>query len=283
MKSVTDFHWRADPHCPALELWPEELGGGSLGFRPFIELYLCPGEMVRSMILIAPGGGYQRLRDAMIIEGHDVALKMNEYGFHAAVLKYRTFPSEFPAPLRDIVRALKILRGNAARWKTNPDQLAVAGFSAGGHLAACSGVLYDTLKVSAGDEYDSVSARPDALLLGYAVLNQTGKILENIAGTMPEINEPNFLARNIPPSMPPVFLHHAQDDDIIPVSQSLEFSEALKEKSIPCELHTFETGGHAYGIGSHQPTTRNWHTFAETWLNSLGFTSSSKSLQGMAR
>ena len=74
---------------------------------------------------------------------------------------------------RDALRAISDDPGDAAEWRVNPNQLAVLGFSAGGHLAACAGLMYDRKDFAENDSLDAFSAKPDALVLCYSVLSVT--------------------------------------------------------------------------------------------------------------
>jgi dipeptidyl aminopeptidase/acylaminoacyl peptidase len=47
---------------------------------------------------------------------------------------------------------------------------------------------------------------------------------------------------------PPAFLLHAEDDDSVPVGNSLLLREALKARGVPVETHLFPDGGHGFGL-----------------------------------
>ncbi|WP_442953066.1 alpha/beta hydrolase [Paenibacillus sp. Soil750] len=46
--------------------------------------------------------------------------------------------------MRDLSRAMIIIREHAEQWRINPDHIAICGFSAGGHLAASLAVHWNT-------------------------------------------------------------------------------------------------------------------------------------------
>ena len=54
--------------------------------------------------------------------------------------------------------------------------------------------------------------------------------------------------RNVPADAPPFFILHAEDDDIVPVANSLLLHAALKDRGVPVEMHLFEHGGHGFGL-----------------------------------
>ena len=53
---------------------------------------------------------------------------------------------------------------------------------------------------------------------------------------------------NISANSPPCFLVHAEDDDVVPVANTLMFRDALKAKGIAVETHLFANGGHGFGL-----------------------------------
>src|SRR6185503_3489625 len=64
--------------------------------------------------------------------------------------------------IRDAKSAVRYLRANAARLGIDPGRIAAGGGSAGGHLAAATGVIA-ALDEPAGNP--AISSRPDALVL----------------------------------------------------------------------------------------------------------------------
>ena len=105
------------------------------GFMPTMQMYLLEGpEKKRPVVLIVPGGGYTEL--CTEADGEKNAMQYNAAGFHAAVLSYSVEPHFFPEPQRDLMWAIRILRENGDKWGIHEEQIAIIGFSAGGHLCA---------------------------------------------------------------------------------------------------------------------------------------------------
>lgn len=91
-------------------------------------------------MVICPGGGYMKL--CMDYEGYDAARWFAANGVTAAVLKYRLPEGHPEVPLEDAVQALRIMAGlEAGATATPADRVGIAGFSAGGHLAAAVSTL----------------------------------------------------------------------------------------------------------------------------------------------
>src|SRR5690606_14950485 len=115
---------------------------------------------IPTAIVVCPGGGYSHL--AIDKAGHDIARWLNSVGITAIVLKYRLKEFGQPAPLQDVQRAVALTRHRAEELGIRPDRIGVMGFSAGAHLAACSGVHATSVTLKNGAV---VSSRPDFLAI----------------------------------------------------------------------------------------------------------------------
>ena len=73
--------------------------------------------------------------------------------------------------LRQASRGLRLVRSHAEAWGVIPDQVAVLGFSAGGHLAGSISVLHHKFRFEQQDDLAEVSNRPDATILCYPVIS----------------------------------------------------------------------------------------------------------------
>jgi dipeptidyl aminopeptidase/acylaminoacyl peptidase len=71
---------------------------------------------------------------------------------------------------------------------------------------------------------------------------------------------------------PPVFLMHAEDDQAVPVQNSLVFYQALAHHKVPAEMHLYPKGGH--GFGMNNPTTQDqWVERLRNWMAANGWLS----------
>lgn len=232
-------------------------------------------------VIVAPGGGYTMLANNH--EGRQVADWFAARGITAFVLKYRLGPHNlFPIPLEDAQRAIRLVRYNAPKFHISPDRIGIIGFSAGGHLAASTGTLFDTGDARASDPIDRVSDRPDFMILGYAWLNamepnDNGKITYcSVLKTVPAADCKQFEKAYTPAlhataDTPPTFIYATSDDDIVPVVQaSVDFYDALVAAGVPVEMHLFEHGRHGSGLGLGSPSLDLWPVLLEQWLRGRG-------------
>lgn len=243
-------------------------------FEPYLELFPSPSQEVRGAVLICPGGGYV---NRAAHEAAPIAEAYREAGFHAFVVQYRVSPHLHPAPLLDVSRALRRIRRHASDWRVEPQHIAVCGFSAGGHLTASLGVHYGLDEINTGDPLDAISARPDALILSYAVIS--GKHFRHVGSftnllgpdPSPEALALMSLEAHVTPDTPPAFLWHTADDAVVPVANSLCFAEALNEHRIPFELHIYPHGAHGLGLAPAAPHVATWMDLSVAWLRDMGW------------
>jgi len=263
----------------SMNLWPENFSEGKSKdkeFVPTLDIYTLDCSEAKGAVVICPGGGYRGRAEH---EGKDVALRFNKLGFHAFVVQYRVFPNRFPAPQQDIFRAIKIVRSKAEEWNVKTDKIAVCGFSAGGHLAASSGTLFDEVKFSVGDETDKYSQKPNALILCYPVISSGehghAGSFNNLLGedSEPELREKYSLEKRITAETPPAFLWHTGEDAGVPVENSLFCCLGLRKYKIPFELHVFPEGRHGLGLGVDPeiPEIQVWPELCATWLNKMNW------------
>jgi acetyl esterase/lipase len=182
-----------------------------------------------------------------------------------------------PAPLQDVLRAVRTLRSRAAEFGINPARIGVMGSSAGGHLAASAGTLFDSPLGRTGAALDATSARPDFLMLMYPVITMQDPAAhagsrKALLGAAPsaEALQLMSLEKQVTPATPPTLLIHTQADQAVPVENSILFYQALTKAHVPAEMYLFEHGGHGMGMRDGLGTSSGWPRRAEEWLRDRG-------------
>lgn len=188
----------------------------------------------RPAMLVLPGGAYKFCSDR---EAEPIALEYLARGFNAFVLRYSLNENaEFPTPLNDAVTALRFIRGKADDFHINPENVAVCGFSAGGHLAAALSTMSEE--------------KPDACVLGYpCILDSIGSIL---AKPIPSVE------KYVTEQTPPTFIFAASDDTTVPIENSLQYALALSKNSVKYEMHIFSEGEHGFSLANELVCDEEW-------------------------
>ncbi len=251
---------------PSFNIWPGPATGSEnwavdeqAGFSsitnvttPTLTLFEPDPELASgNAMVVCPGGGFQGL--SIIKEGTMVAEWLADRGITAFVLKYRVrhdpqlppadesdnFDARLQAlePLREIaamdaMQAMRYLRTHARELRIEPERIGMMGFSAGA-MTAMSVVME-------GEDSD----RPN--------------IAASIYGAMPVDNPPGNAS--------PLFIVHARDDTVVPLSESLDMESAWKAAGLPVELRVFEAGGHGFGMVEQGLPSDAWLDHFENWL-----------------
>ncbi len=214
-------------------------------------------EIKRPAVLICPGGGYGFCSAR---EAEPIAIQYNAAGFHAFVIDhYSVHPYRYPDALEEVSKAMQIIRENAEKWCVNKDQIAVCGFSAGGHLACSLGVFWNQEPIKTADQ----SNRPNAMILGYPVISSDPAVahmgsFDSLCGEDNlELKQKMSLENQVTKDTPPAFLWHTYTDEVVPVENSLRFAAALRKENIPFEMHIYQDGPH--GLSTNLPDVNAYY------------------------
>lgn len=210
------------------------------------------GFTQRPAMLILPGGGYTICSDR---EADPVAAAYLKAGFQSIILRYTVkAKGGWPHQLEDYENAMAIIEENAEEWHIDPSKIAVAGFSAGGHLAACAATL--------------AKHKPAAAVLAYPA------ILEDIVDSC----QPNmpYPYQHVTPQTSPCFIVAARDDRTVHVKNALVFEQALAENGVAFESHIYSYGGHGFSTAedwintnSVCPRLPEWIKYSVDWLGEV--------------
>ena len=238
------------------------------------------GHGTGSAVIIAPGGAYTHL--ASNLEGSQVAAWFTARGFTAFVLKYRLGTKNlYPVPLLDAQRAIRLVRSSSKSYGISANRVGMVGFSAGGHLAASVGTLFDAGSNDSPDPVDRQSDRPDFLVLGYAWLNAMEpavkdeitycSVLKTLSAAQCAAMTSAYTPKlHVTAQTPPTFLYATSDDHTVPVSASVEFYSAMVKAGAPVEMHLFRRGPHGSGLGRGDAALDQWPVLLEQWLRDQG-------------
>lgn len=255
----------------------------------------------RPAIVICPGGGYRFCSER---EAEPVALRFLTEGFNVFVVWYRVHLSDapdkdhdasgwysaseehvFPMMQHDAGAAIAYVRKNAQKLYTDPDRIAILGFSAGGHLAASVSALWNHAEVWAEIGLAPEDVRPNAAVLCYPVIAADEDAhrgsFENLTGSMDaEDHQPYSVLNWVSGAFPPAFLWHTFSDPSVPVKNSLRLALALADAGVKTEMHIFPEGTHGLSLASEMtaslqkpelvvPECQIWPQLAARFLKAL--------------
>lgn len=240
----------------------------SKGYNVFVLHY----STMASKRMVEEGLGYE-----------DARFNIEEF-----ILSSKEQPSQFPGPLIELGLAMKHIKEHAKEYHVDPDEIITCGFSAGANLVSLLGSYWNSkwLNDLVGSEAEIL--RPMAQILSYGYMDSTELFMNRIVeleeleealikATFNHCNPSEEELLSISPSLlmhdkvPPSFLWHTREDDLVPVEQTLQFGKALQEFKIPWEMHIFDRGDHGLSVANKASMSENihahkWVELADSWL-----------------
>jgi acetyl esterase/lipase len=199
-----------------------------------------PGQVGKApAIIFCPGGAYIGLSAG---EGEPLAMAFFAARYNAFVLNYSVgLNCLWPQPLVEAGAAIKLIRDHADEWGVDANAITIAGSSAGGHVAAIAGSMWNLPGIQEAIGATGTENRPDAMLLCYPCINIDMPAVENGAIVHKTISAAEYVG----PHTPPAFVVHTYEDAMVSMEQSLQMVSAMSKADIPVEYHVFTPGAHA--------------------------------------
>ncbi len=185
-------------------------------------------------------------------------------GYVALNIDYKLGDGAWPTNLHDCKNAVRFLRTRAAEWRVDPDRIAVAGGSAGGHLALMVGYTAGVPELEPTAPYPSVSSAVRAVIDMYGISDLRtrretepgGKVLEKFRplGPVAVFGAADAAAvyrlaspvTHISRATPPTLILHGDKDATVDLRQSQDLAVALARVGVPHELVVVPGAGHTF-------------------------------------
>lgn len=196
------------------------------------------------VLVFVPGGGWVHGR--RMLQGYTLMATLAEQGWVCLSIDYRVAPQHrWPRHIADVKAAVAWARGHVGQFGGDPECVAIAGCSAGGHLAALAGL-------TAGDAEFQTELPPDANTAVDAVVGMYGRydwedrstpdrerfmsfleriVVQRTQRRHPEIFRAASPMARIHPDAPPFLVIHGSADTLIPVPQARAFVDKLRATS----------------------------------------------------
>ena len=164
----------------------------------------------------------------------------------------------------DAKSAVRWVRAHAAELGIDPRRIAAGGGSAGGHIAACAGLVPG---LEEQGEDTAVSSVPNALVL-FNPPTDVSRWEERIGKRWREISP----AHHVHEDAPPAIIFHGTADTTVPIEDVRQFCEKMRAADNRCELMEFENRPHAFfNYGKSKEDYAETVRQADRFLASLGF------------
>ncbi|MDA9335776.1 alpha/beta hydrolase fold domain-containing protein, partial [Flavobacteriaceae bacterium] len=171
-----------------------------------------------------------------------------EKGIVAISAEYRVNNKHETTPfdtVSDAKSAIRWVRKHAKELGINPNKIVASGGSAGGHIAACTGIIEG---YEEENEDLSFSSKPNAMILYNPVLDTT----ENGYG-MAKVGEerktdisPNH---HIKKGIVPTLVFHGKSDKTVPFENAERFNLLMNAAGNVCQLESYEGKDHGFFNG----------------------------------
>lgn len=208
-----------------------------------MDVYLPVEDRATGRAVVAcPGGSYNHLN---MPPAESWVRFFTNRGIAAVILKYHLPDGSGEEAMNDVIDAFATLRAKAEEWRINPEDIGIAGYSAGGHLASLMATRYQK------------AIRASFQILFYPVTTMfedfgDTNCRNNFLGEdkMSEQIEAKYSAiKQITSDTPRAFIVVCSDDDIVKPFNSANYYVKLQEQGIPSQLIVYPLGKHGWGIG----------------------------------
>jgi acetyl esterase len=222
---------------------------GERGGPLHLDVFLPEGHQAtdkRPAIVFFFGGGWT---GGSTKQFYQQARDFAKLGWVAASADYRTAKSHGTTPfecVQDGKSAIRWMREHADELGIDGDKIVAAGGSAGGHVAACTGVIegHDEPGEDLG-----ISSVPNAMILSNPVIDTTeaGYGISKVGeGRKTEISPCHQVRKGLPPTM----VVHGTADTTVPFENAERFTKLMNEAGNVCVLVPFEGKQHGFFNGS---------------------------------
>ena len=195
---------------------------------------------------------------------------LSDLGMVAFSAEYRVKSRNNTTPfecVKDGKSAIRWVRTHADELGIDPDRIVASGGSAGGHVAACTGVIAGCEE--AGED-TSVSSVPNAMILFNPVLDTTDKG----AGAnrfKPEQQTDLSPCHHVKAGIVPTLVFHGTADTTVPFENAERFTRLMNEAGNQCVLVPAEGKGHGFFNGTFFRSRNDGTDYKLTMEHSVKF------------
>lgn len=222
----------------------------------------------RPVIIFFFGGGWASGTPKQFYEQ---ARAIADKGMLAISAEYRVSNRNQTTPFDavcDAKSAVRWVRQHARELGVDPHKIVASGGSAGGHIAACTGVI---VGFEGEGEDLTVSSVPNAMILFNPVLDTTEKgygLKKVTEARKTEISPCHHVHAGIVPTI----IFHGTADTTVPFSNPERFTQLMKEAGNQCQLVPYDGEKHGFFNGEYfRPKLTDTSAYDSTLKESIVF------------
>lgn len=235
------------------------------------------------LMIICPGGGFTYHSGR---EEAPIATRFNASGMHTIVLNYQLEAPEtpvYPRALHQVAATLDWVSDQAAAHHVDTDRIVLAGFSAGGNVAALFNVVATDPQLREQYGLNAYRGRHAAVVLSYPVIDLRAGFPTTQAERIKVTSDQQLWAAQalVTAATRPAFVWQTRTDELVPAQNSLLYVQALMAKGVAVEYHLFGNGVHGLALADHvtakpgkpkylNAEARQWPHLATRWLQTQG-------------
>lgn len=186
--------------------------------------------------------------------------KIVDRGYSLFLVRHGSSPHfKVPDAVSDVRLAIRHIRSQSDKFGIDPNRIGVCGGSAGGHLSLILGSLGDDGDATGKTALDKVSSRVQAVVAYFPPTDIREYVNhKTLSESFPAIVFPENEADDVSPLLAvtsddaPTLLIHGDKDELVPISHSERYNEAMKKAGAQCELIVMK--GAAHGFPGEQGT-----------------------------
>jgi acetyl esterase/lipase len=228
------------------------------------------GQRTPAIVWIHGGGWSGGTKDEA--RAKQICGMLTDAGYVAVSIDYKLGANAWPQNLLDCKNAVRFLRAHAADYGVDPNRIAVAGGSAGGHLALMVGFTAGKKDFEPGAPYPAQSSAVRCVIDLYGPTNlltrkQTdekgeptatrklmGKSLQYFGATTDDAEVLRIASpvNQVTKNSVPVLMLHGRADPTVDYPQSEELARVLKQHGVVHELILLDGIGHTFDFAQWQ-------------------------------
>lgn len=186
--------------------------------------------------------------------GKNLFEKIVDRGYTLILVRHGSSPYfKVPDAVSDVKLAIRHIRLHAKDYGIDPNRIGVCGGSAGGHLSLVLGTMGDDGDSAGKTAEEKTSSRVQAVACYFPPTDIREYVNhDTLSKQFPAIVFPDDQADDVSPLLAvtkddaPTLLIHGDKDELVPISHSERFLDAMKKVDATCELMVMPGAAHGF-------------------------------------